>query len=214
MDAREIAPSAERNKQPILEVLARVLPPRGLVLEIGSGTGQHVAHFAKALPALVFQPSDMNVERHASIQAWVSEGSLSNVRPPLAIDLTKRPWPISAADAVVCINVIHISPWEATLALMAGAGMILPAGGVLVTYGPYMRGGAHTAPSNEAFDASLRARNPLWGVRDIDKVAEVAGLEGLVLDEAVPMPADNFTLVWRKSSAALPGARARNNALA
>jgi SAM-dependent methyltransferase len=204
MDSRETAPSPERNKQPILEVLARVLPPRGLVLEIGSGTGQHVAHFARALPALTFQPSEMDVERHASIEAWVADGNLSNVKPPLAIDVTKHPWPVSAADAVVCINVIHISPWEATLALMAGVGRILPASGVLVTYGPYMRGGAHTSQSNEAFDAYLRARNPLWGVRDIDKVAEVAGNEGLALEEAVPMPANNFTLVWRKSNGASP----------
>jgi SAM-dependent methyltransferase len=202
MDARETAPSAERNKQPILEVLARVLPPSGLVLEFGSGTGQHVAHFAEALPGLTFQPSELDVERHASIAAWVAAGKLSNVRPPLAIDLTKHPWPVSAADAVVCINVIHISPWEATLALMAGAGRILPPGGVLVTYGPYLRDGAHTSQSNEAFDASLRARNPLWGVRDMGKVAEVAGPEDLELEEVVPMPANNFTLVWRKSTAA------------
>jgi len=198
MDARETAPSPERNKQPILEVLARVLPARGLVLEIGSGTGQHVAHFAGALPALTFQPSEMDVQRHPSIRAWVTAGNLSNVRPPLAIDVTNLPWPVSAADALVCINVIHISPWEATLALMAGAGRILPAGGVLVTYGPYMRAGAHTSQSNEAFDASLRARNPRWGVRDIDQVAEVAGKEGLALDEVVPMPANNLALVWRK----------------
>jgi SAM-dependent methyltransferase len=198
MDARETAPSAERNKQPILEVLARVLPPRGLVLEIGSGTGQHVAHFAKALPALTFQPSEMDLERHASIEAWVAAGKLSNVKPPLAIDLTKHPWPVTAADAIVCINVIHISPWEATLALMAGAGTILPAGGVLVTYGPYRRDGAHTSPSNAAFDASLRARNPLWGVRDLDEVAEVAGPQGLALEEVVAMPANNLTVVWRK----------------
>ncbi|HMX15390.1 MAG TPA: DUF938 domain-containing protein [Rhodocyclaceae bacterium] len=202
MDARETAPSPERNKQPILEVLARVLPPRGLVLEIGSGTGQHVAHFAKALPALTFQPSEMDLERHASIEAWAATGNLPNVRPPLAIDVTKLPWPVPAADAVVCINVIHISPWDATLALMAGAASILPVGGVLVTYGPYMRDGAHTSQSNEAFDASLRARNPLWGVRDMDKVAQVAGHEGLALEEAVPMPANNFTLVWRRSSGA------------
>jgi len=207
MDARETAPSAERNKQPILEVLARVLPPRGLVLEIGSGTGQHVAHFAKALPALTFQPSEMDVERHASIEAWAAAGKLTNVRPPLAIDVTQGPWPVAAADAVVCINVIHISPWEATLALMAGAGRILSAGGVLMTYGPYMRGGAHTSQGNEAFDASLRARNPLWGIRDIAKVAEVAGNEGLVLGETVPMPANNFTLIWRKSDRTFPGAR-------
>jgi SAM-dependent methyltransferase len=199
MDARETAPSPERNKQPILEVLARVLPPRGLVLEIGSGTGQHVAHFAAALPALTFQPSEMDVQRHASIEAWAAAASLSNVKPPLAIDVIKRPWPVSAADAIVCINVIHICPWDATLALMAGAGVILPAGGVLVTYGPYLRGGTHTSQSNEAFDANLRARNPLWGVRDIDKVAQVAGDEGLALEEVVPMPANNFMLVWRKS---------------
>lgn len=198
MDARETAPSAERNKEPILSVLSRVLPPRGVVLEIGSGTGQHIAHFAEALPALTFQPSEMDVERHASIAAWTSAGNLSNVRAPLAIDVTQRPWPVGNADAVVCINVIHISPWEATLALMAGAGQILPAGGALVTYGPYTRGGAHTSPSNVAFDASLRARNPLWGVRDIDALVEVANGEGLALEEVVPMPANNFTLVWRK----------------
>lgn len=201
-DAREISPSAERNKQPILEVLTRVLPPQGLVLEIGSGTGQHVAHFAKALPALSFQPSEMDVARHASIQAWVASEHLQNVRPPLAIDLLAQPWPLASADAVLCINVIHISPWDATLALMAGAGAILPAGGVLVTYGPYLRDGAHTAPSNEAFDASLRARDPRWGVRDIDAVARVAAQAGLALEEIVPMPANNFTLVWRKAAAA------------
>ena len=207
MDGRETATAAERNKQPILEVLARVLPPRGLVLEIGSGTGQHVAHFAEALPALTFQPSEMDLERHASIAAWAAAGRLSNVRRPLVIDVTKHPWPVSAADAVVCINVIHISPWEATLGLMAGAGGILPAGGVLVTYGPYLRGGAHTSHSNEAFDASLRARNSLWGVRDIDKLEEVASHEGLALEEAVPMPANNFTLVWRRSGLPLPAQR-------
>ena len=124
------------------------------------------------------------------------------MRPPLAIDVTKRPWPVSAAGAVVCINVIHISPWEATLGLMAGAASILPVGGVLVTYGPYKRGGAHTAPSNAAFDASLRERNPLWGVRDVDAVAEVAAREGLSLEKAVPMPAHNDTLIWRKSGSA------------
>ena len=202
MDARETAPSTERNRQPILEVLTRVLPPRGLVLEIGSGTGQHVAHFAKALPGLVFQPSEMDLERHPSIEAWTAAGKLSNVMPPLAIDVTKRPWPVSAADAVVCINVIHISPWEATRGLMAGASSILPDAGVLVTYGPYMRGGAHTSQSNRAFDASLRARNPLWDVRDIDRLVEVAGHEGLALVETVPMPANNLTLVWRKVTSA------------
>ena len=197
MDARETAPSAERNKQPILEVLTRVLPQTGLVLEIGSGTGQHVAHFAKALPNLTFQPSEMDETRHASIAAWIAHEGLANVRAPVAFDVAKLPWPVRAADAIVCINVIHISPWEATLALMKGAGTLLQPGGVLVTYGPYRREGAHTAPSNEAFDASLKSRDPSWGVRDMEVVAAIAGDEGLELEEAVPMPANNFTLVFR-----------------
>ena len=192
---RDTAPSAERNKQPILDVLGRVLPPGGLVLEIGSGTGQHVSHFARALPGLTFQPTEMDAERHDSIAAW-SEG-LSNVRPPIAFDVTRLPWPVREADAIVCINVIHISPWEATIALMKGAGEILPPKGVLVTYGPYRREGKHTAPSNEAFDASLKSRDPRWGVRDLEQVAAVARASGLGLEETVPMPANNFVLVFR-----------------
>lgn len=197
-DARETAPSAERNKQPILEVLQRVLPPGGVVLEIGSGTGQHVAHFARALPHLEFQPSEMDAGRHASIAAWTRHEQLVNVRPPLAFDVTRRPWPVRAADAIVCINVIHISPWEATVALMQGAGEVLPPGGVLVTYGPYRREGRHTAPSNEAFDASLKSRDPRWGVRDLEAVAGEARRHGLELEETVAMPANNFTLVFRR----------------
>ena len=202
MDARETSPSAERNKQPILEVLTRMLPASGLVLEIGSGTGQHVAHFAKALPALRFQPSELDLDRHESIRAWTAADGLSNVLPPLAINLLAGPWPVSAADAVLCINVIHISPWEATLALMAGAGRVLATGSVLVTYGPYLRGGVHTSSSNEAFDLSLRARNPLWGVRDIGELERVASHAGLALEETIAMPANNFTLLWRKSAGA------------
>ena len=195
--SRETAPSADRNKQPILDVLARVLPSSGLVLEIGSGTGQHVSHFAQALPDLTFQPSEFDRDRHASIVAWTNR--LANVRPPLAFDVTRLPWPVRAADAIVCINVIHISPWEATLALMKGAGETLPPGGVLVTYGPYRREGKHTAPSNEAFDASLKSRDPRWGVRDMEEVAAIAKANGLGLDEVVPMPANNFTLVFRRA---------------
>jgi SAM-dependent methyltransferase len=200
VDERETAPSAERNKQPILEVLTRVLPARGNVLEIGSGTGQHVAHFAKALPGLVFQPAEMDEGRHGSIAAWVRHEKLANVKPPLAFDLARLPWPVREADAIVCINVIHISPWEATLGLMRGAGELLPPGGVLVTYGPYRRGGAHTAPSNETFDQWLKERDPRWGVRDMEEVAAVAKEAGLELEEVVPMPANNFTLVFRRGS--------------
>ena len=195
---KETAPSAERNKGPILEVLSRVLPARGEVLEIGSGTGQHVAHFAKALPALTFQPSEVDVSRHASIAAWIREEGLANVKPPLAFDVATLPWPVREADAVVCINVIHISPWEATLALMKGAGAILAPGGVLVTYGPYRRDGRHTSPSNAEFDASLRSRNPAWGIRDLEEVAAAARGQGLVLEETVAMPANNFTVVFRR----------------
>jgi SAM-dependent methyltransferase len=196
MDTRETAPSAERNKQPILEVLTRVLPPSGLVLEIGSGTGQHVAHFAQAIPELVFQPTEVDAGKHASIAAWV-EG-LPNVRPTLALDVTHEPWPLRHAEAIVCINVIHISRWEVTLALMRCAGEILPADGVLVTYGPYRREGRHTAPSNETFDSWLKERDELFGVRDLEEVAAAAKVNGLALVETVPMPANNFTLVFRK----------------
>ena len=200
MNEREIAPSPERNKQPILDILARVLPPTGFVLEIGSGTGQHVAHFARALPRLTFQPSEMDTDKHPSIAAWVRHENLSNVRAPIAIDLTQRPWPVRAAEAIVCINVIHISPWAATVALMQGAGEILTAGGVLVTYGPYRRDGKHTAPSNEEFDAWLKERDPGFGVRNREAVIEEARKGNLALEEAVAMPANNFTLVFRRAT--------------
>ena len=196
----ETAPSAERNKQPILEVVARVLPRSGLVLDIGSGTGQHVTHFAKALPRLEFQPSELDEERHASIAAWTRHEELTNVRPPIAFDMARLPWPVREADAIICINVIHISPWEATLGLMKGANEILPPNGVLVTYGPYRRDGRHTAPSNEAFDAELKQRDPRWGIRDMDEVAAVARAHVLDLAEVVPMPANNFTLVFVRAA--------------
>ena len=200
--ARETAPSPERNKQPILDVLVRALPPSGSVLEIGSGTGQHVAHFARALPNLTFQPAEMDEARHGSIASW-TEG-LANVRPPIAFDVTRLPWPVRSADAIICINVIHVSPWEATLALMRGAGEILPLGGVLVTYGPYRRNGRHIAPSNEAFDGSLKSRDPSWGVRDLEEVTAAAKARGLELEEVVAMPANNFTVVFRHVISAGP----------
>ena len=198
-DGRWVAPAAERNKGPILEVLQRVLPPRGLVLEIGSGTGQHVVHFAKALSQLSWQPSDPDAENRQSIALWSRVEELGNVRAPLALDVRERPWPIDAADAIVCINVVHVSPWAATLALFDGVREMLPPEGVLFLYGPYRRGGRHTAPSNEKFDADLRAHNPEWGLRDVDELAEVADRVGFALAEIVDMPANNFSLVFRKT---------------
>jgi SAM-dependent methyltransferase len=193
---RRSAPPAERNKGPILEVLQRVLPPRGLVLEIASGTGQHTAHFAQALPALEFQPTEADGEMLPSIAAWC-EG-LANVRAPFTFDIAQLPWPVERADAILCVNMIHIAPWQATLDLMKGAARTLGDRGVLVLYGPYRRAGAHTAPSNEEFDASLRSRNSAWGIRDLEKVTEIAESHGLALDEAVAMPANNFTVIFRK----------------
>src|SRR5690606_16471163 len=174
------------------------LPENGLVLEIASGTGQHVAHFAAALPALEWQPSEPDAEMHASIAAWIEGESLKNVRPPIALDVSTHQWPVERADAVICCNMIHIAPWQATLDLMRGAGQALASGGVLFLYGPYRRLGAHTAPSNEAFDADLRSRNSEWGVRDMEAVIEVAEKNGLTFREAVAMPANNFSVVFRK----------------
>jgi SAM-dependent methyltransferase len=193
---RRTAAAAERNKAPILDVLRRVLPRRGLVLEIASGTGQHVAHFARALPALEWQPSDPDPDNRASIRAWTD--GLGNVRAPLDLDVLGRPWPVACADAVLCINMIHVAPWAAAKALVAGAGEVLGAGGVLFLYGPYRRSGRLTAPSNEAFDASLRASDPEWGVRDLEAVVEIAGMAGFGLEEVEDMPANNLGVVLRR----------------
>jgi hypothetical protein len=196
-DARRSAPAADRNKGPILDVLARVLPESGLACEIASGTGQHVVHFAAALPRLTWQPTELDARLHPSIAAWIAHTGLPNVLPPLHLDVCEE-WPLAKADAVLCINMIHIAPWAATLALLRGASRVLPARGVLFLYGPYRRFGAHTAPSNEAFDADLRATNPEWGLRDMETVVEIAAQEGLALIDVVPMPANNFSVVLRR----------------
>lgn len=196
-DRRRHAPAAERNKDPILDVLQRVLPPHGLVLEIASGTGQHVTHFAKALPSLTWQPSDPDEDAHASIAAWSAHEKLANVRPPMRFDVADLPWPVERADAVICINMIHIAPWQATLDLMEGAGTVVASGGVLFLYGPYRRFG-HMVASNADFDAQLRARNPEWGIRDMETVLDVAREHGFGSEEVVAMPANNFSVVLRK----------------
>ncbi len=191
------APAAERNKGPILTVLKGVLPASGLVLEIASGTGQHVVHFARELPRLTWQPSDPDPELRASIRARIAQMGLSNVHDPLDLDVCRLPWPIEATDAVGCINLIHIAPWPATTALMAGAARRLPRTGVLVLYGLFRREGQHTAPSNEAFDQQLRASNPDWGVRDLEAVVGEAASHGLALQDVIAMPANNFCVVFR-----------------
>lgn len=197
-DPRRFAPATLRNRQPILEVLQRVLPAHGTVLEVASGSGEHAVFFAGALPALDWQPSDPDADCRASIAAWTRDLGLSNVCAPLALDAAASDWPLDAADALVCINMIHISPWAATLGLFAGAARLLPAGAPLLAYGPYRRGGQHTAPSNAAFDADLKARNPAWGLRDLEAVEALAASHGFPLAEVVEMPANNLTLVFRK----------------
>ncbi|WAS94317.1 DUF938 domain-containing protein [Nannocystis punicea] len=193
------SPAALRNRGVIAEVLARVLPPQGRVLEIASGTGEHAVSFAAAFPGVSWQPTDVEPEALASIAARVDSEGPRNLLQPLRLDVTAWPWPVTEVDAIVCINMIHISPWAACEALMAGAGRVLPVGGVLYLYGAIKFDGRHTAPSNEAFDADLRARDPAWGVRDEADVRAAAAAHGLQRAELVAMPANNFSLVFRKS---------------
>ena len=193
-----LLPAAERNKDPILDVLARVLPSRGLVLEVASGTGQHVMHFAEALSDLTWQPSDPDAELRESIALRIREERRANVNWPIDLDVTKLPWPLQTADAVVAINLIHVAPWSATLALFEGAKALLSTEHVLFLYGPYRRFGHHTSQSNAQFDLDLRAHNPEWGLRDLEAVSDVATGTGFVLAETVEMPANNFSLVFRR----------------
>ena len=199
--ARRMAPATERNREPILAVLRQVLPASGTVLEIASGTGQHAAHFAAALPGITWQPSDPDATWRESIAAWAVHAGTTNVLPPLALDVRAEPWGIDAVAAIVCINMVHISPWAATEALFAGAGKRLGPGGVLYLYGPYRRDGAHTAPSNAAFDAQLRVADAEWGVRDMEAVIALGAAQGMTCDTPIPMPANNFSLVFRKPAA-------------
>lgn len=194
---KQRAPATERNKDVIREVLARELPEAGVVLEIASGTGEHALHFAAAFPHLTWQPSDPDEAARASITAWRADAGLPNLAAPLALDVT-APWPIARADAIVCINMIHISPWEATLALFAGAADRLPPGGLLYTYGPYRFDGV-TAPSNVEFERWLHGKDPRFGVRDVRELTVAAGERGLVLCGAVAMPANNHSLLFRRA---------------
>jgi SAM-dependent methyltransferase len=189
------SPAAERNKQPIADVLARVLPPAGLVLEVASGTGQHAEHFARALPSLTWQPSDGDAQMLPALAARVQRAALPNLRAPLPFDVHDSAPRLESVAAVVCANMIHIAPWSACVALLGHAERLLAPGSTLVLYGPFKRGGQHTAPSNAAFDADLRRRNSEWGVRDLDAVVRVAREHSLELAEVVAMPANNLTVV-------------------
>lgn len=200
IDARRSSPAALRNREPILEVLSAVLPPTGKVVEIASGSGEHIVHFAAALAELTWQPSDPSPVARASIDAWIVDEGTPNILPPLDIDAAADSWPVDRADAIVAINMVHISPWAATLGLLRHAADLLPAGAPLVLYGPYVRAGEVTAPSNAAFDADLRARNPEWGLRDladVERAAQAAGFRHMVL---FAMPANNLSVVFRRSA--------------
>lgn len=203
MDCRQYAAATQRNREPILAVLRRALPASGAVLEIASGTGEHAVWLAAKLPDLALQPSDPDPDNRASIAAWTAFTGVVNVRAPLDIDVTATDWQATpglppAPAAILCINMIHISPWSATRGLMRGAGALLPQGGVLYLYGPYKRGGMHTAPSNASFDQSLRARDPEWGVRDLEAVTAAAAGAGFAPEEVIEMPANNLSVILRR----------------
>lgn len=193
------SPAVARNTRPILEVLKAHLPGRGRVLEIAAGSGEHAVAFAAALSGLDWTPSDPSAEARASMAAWAAAANLPNLHPPLALDvLDPETWPEESLQAVVCINMIHISPWTATEGLMVLAGSRLAAGGLLVLYGPYREAEVPLAPSNAAFDESLRTRDPAWGLRDRDVVAAAAKAEGLALTRRIEMPANNLILLFRR----------------
>ena len=196
-DQRLYFPHVTRNREPILEVLRRVLPPQGLVLEIASGGGEHAAYFAQNLPGLRWQPTDANPEMFDSIAAHRAAAGVANLLAPLHLDVTSYQWPIERADAMVCCNMIHISPWAATEGLIAGAGRTLARGAPLYLYGPYKIDGRHTAPSNKDFDTRLRGQNPLWGVRDLTDVSSLAKHHGFAPAETVQMPANNLSVIFR-----------------
>ncbi|AXY41354.1 DUF938 domain-containing protein [Halomonas sp. JS92-SW72] len=201
-DSRLHSPAAARNRQPILEVLRQVLPERARILEVASGSGEHALYCAGAMPGWHWQPSDPTDEALASIAAWRETAALPNLAAPRHLDATEPDgWPAESFDAIVAINLLHISPWAVTEALMARAGERLVPGGVLYLYGPYRRGGEHTAPSNAAFDASLRRHDPRWGVRDLEAVVAEATCRGLELARVVDMPANNLSVVFVRGQA-------------
>jgi SAM-dependent methyltransferase len=197
-DPRQYRPHVARNRDPILDVLRRVLPPKGLVLEIASGSGEHLVYFAAKLPALSWQPTDPDPEALASAAAHREAAGAPNLLPPLRLDVMSERWPVERTDVVICCNMIHIAPWAACEGLVAGGRRTLEAGGLLYLYGPYKIGGEHTAPSNRDFDLDLRGRNPQWGIRDLGDVTALAERYGFKLAETIPMPANNLSVIFRR----------------
>jgi SAM-dependent methyltransferase len=198
-DPRMFHPHVERNREPILAVLKRLLPERALVLELASGSGQHAAFFAKALPGASWLPSDVDPKALASIAAFRAEAKVRNLLAPVRLDVTAEAWPVKRANAIICCNMIHISSWGACRGLMAGAGRVLLPGGFLFLYGPFKIDDHHTAPSNQEFDAWLRGQNPEWGIRDLGEVRALASEQGLTLTETVTMPANNLSAIFRRT---------------
>jgi hypothetical protein len=193
------APATLRNRDAIAAVLQDELPAAGLVVEVASGSGEHIVYFAQKFPALLWQPSDPDPAAAASVAAWREETGLDNVAAPLMLDASAAPWPVERADAILCINMVHISPWAATLGLMAGAGRLLTAGAPLILYGPFVEDDVPTAASNIDFDADLRARDAAWGLRNARDVSAAAAQHGLAIARRVVMPANNLMLVYRRA---------------
>ena len=196
--ARRSAPAALRNREPIAEVLREWLPLSGLIIEIASGTGEHASYFAERFPTLEWQPSDVHSDALSSIEAWQRESGLANLRPPVVLDAASADWPVDRADALLSINMVHISPWASALGLIDGAARLLPAGAPLILYGPWIQADVATAPSNLDFDADLKRRDPQWGLRRVEDFAAAAEVRGLQLTETRAMPANNLMLLWRR----------------
>jgi SAM-dependent methyltransferase len=196
--AAKSAPAAARNREPILRALRACLTPSARVLEIASGTGEHAVWFGSALPEATWQPTDLDPDALRSIAAWRDMSGPPNLLPPLWLDAAADIWPVARADAVVAINMVHIAPWTATLGLIAGAARVLTQGGLLYLYGPFREGGVHTGAGNAAFDADLRARDPSWGIRDLDEIAALAARHGFMAPERIAMPANNLSVVFRR----------------
>jgi len=197
-DARLSSPAVLRNRGPILDILRHLLPAQGVILEVASGSGEHITYLAEQMPALDWQPSDPSPAARASIAAWTAADRLTNVRAPLDLDASALPWPVSAADAILAINMVHISLWAATQGLLREAARLLPPGGLLYLYGPFIEAGIPLAPSNAAFDADLRDRNVAWGLRELAAVAAAAAASGLKIETVLPMPANNLSVIVRR----------------